>query len=188
MVNPIEITKFDRNQRELEEFWLFSMFVAGKNSDFAARKLQSLTSYLGDHPLIGQMRGWKPEQVEKLLRLVKVGQYDRLTKAIVGSFKLDLRTATLQDLMDVHGVGPKTARFFLLHSRENCECAVLDTHILKFLRANGYLDAPKSTPSGSRYVLWEGVFLSVCKHMWPEIPIAVVDLNIWRRYSGRVSA
>ena len=125
--------------------------------------------------------------IEDLLRACRVGQYGRLTKAILGTMKVDLRTATLDELMAIHGIGPKTARFFLVHSRENCNHAVLDVHILKFLRANGYPTAPVQTPSGKAYLFWEKVFLDYCKVMFPHKSIADIDLAIWTEYSGRTA-
>ncbi len=186
IINPVAITNFDRTNRELEAFWLFSMFVAGKNSDFAAKKLNALMAKFGpEAEPIYQMGAMSPEKIEALLRSVKVGQYGRLTKAIVGSCGLDLRTVTVQQLMAIHGVGPKTARFFILHSRRDAGCAVLDTHVLKFLRDNGYPLAPKSTPNPKNYGVWETIFLNICKLNYPDQSIADVDLRIWTEYSGR---
>jgi thermostable 8-oxoguanine DNA glycosylase len=62
---------------------------------------------------------------------------------------------------------------------------VLDVHILKFLRDNGYPNAPKQTPSEKAYLKWEKVFLAVCKEMFPHKSIAEIDLDIWTKYSGR---
>ena len=41
-VNPTDITDFHRDANQLESFWLFCMFVAGKNSDYASRCLSKL--------------------------------------------------------------------------------------------------------------------------------------------------
>ena len=41
-VNPTDITDFNRDTDQLEAFWLFCMFVAGKNSDYASRCLTKL--------------------------------------------------------------------------------------------------------------------------------------------------
>jgi hypothetical protein len=32
MIDPLNVTNFERSQAELEEFLLFGLFVAGKNS------------------------------------------------------------------------------------------------------------------------------------------------------------
>lgn len=179
---PTSITNFERSDRQLQAFWLFSMFVAGKNSDFASNKLHAIMELMPEDAL---PIDWICKQnVDSLLRQVKVGQYGRLTKAILGSRDIDLRNATLETLMGVHGVGPKTARFFIVHSRKDCKHAVLDTHVLHFLRDNGYPQAPKTTPSGRTYLAWEKVFLDFCNTHYYKTPIAIIDLDIWTRYSA----
>ena len=183
IISPTSVTNFNRSRRELEAFWLFSMFVAGKNSDFAAKKVQAVIDMC---PVNMFLFDWlRVKDVDTVLRTARVGQYNRLTRAINESLDLDLQTASLQQLMNVHGVGPKTARFFLLHSRKDCNCAVLDTHVLKFLRDNGFPLAPKSTPNRKDYGAWECIFLSICKLNYPSWSIADVDLRIWKEYSGR---
>lgn len=183
LINPTQITNFNRSRRELEAFWLFSLFVAGKNADFAAGKVKAV---IDQCPVNMFLFDWLHlKDIETVLRTAKVGQYTRLTKAVQASLKLDLKTVTLSELLSIHGVGPKTARFFLLHSRKNCECAVLDVHVLKFLRANGYPLAPKQTPTRKDYGAWEQIFLSICKIKYPQDAVADVDLEIWTEYSGR---
>lgn len=183
IISPTSVTNFNRARRELEAFWLFSMFVAGKNSDFAAKKVQAVFDQC---PVNMFLFDWlRLKDIGEVLKNAKVGQYTRLTKAVSGSLNLDLSTVSLNELMSVHGVGPKTARFFLLHSRSDCKCAVLDTHVLKFLRDNGYPLAPKATPSRKDYGAWEDIFLNICKLNYPSWSIADVDLRIWKHYSGR---
>ena len=184
MISPTSITNFNRTDRELQEFWLFSMFVAGKNSDFAAKKLDAFLFLLGPN-VWDIFAALRKQNVKELLLAAKVGQYNRLTKAIEESLSVNLRNASLGELMSIHGIGPKTARFFLLHTRKDANCAALDTHILKFIRDNGYPLAPKSTPNPKSYGTWESIFLNICKLNYPTMPIAEVDLKIWTEYSGR---
>src|SRR5690606_28462084 len=97
-----------------------------------------------------------------LLEASKLGQYHRLSKCFRESVQtLDgsLKTCSVEDLESITGVGPKTARFFVLHSRPNSRIAVIDTHILKYLRTQG-IDAPKGTPpKGEKYSRFEGEFI-----------------------------
>ena len=83
-------------------------------------------------------------------------EYARL---YISHAKLDLRTCTREDLMDVYGVGPKTARFFLLHTREFCDEVVLDTHILRWMRERcDVKEAPKNTPQNpEKYAQYAGL-------------------------------
>lgn len=184
IVEPTKITNHNRTTLELQWFWLFSLFVAGKNSDFAAGKIEALRWFMPDgaYPI-----NWlNANGVEEYLRKAKVGQYGRLTKAIEQSKDVDLRNSTLDRLLSIHGVGPKTVRFFLLHSRKDCNCAVLDTHVLKFLRDCGYSAAPKQTPANpKKYRLLEDIFLNICRLNYPTLSVAEVDLKIWTKYSGR---
>ena len=100
----------------------------------------------------------------------------------VAKFKgeLDLRTCSASDLEKIHGIGPKTARCFILHSRKNAQVAGLDTHMLKHLKSLGY-DVPKSTPTGKKYLELEKVVLSLAKRA--KMTPASYDLHIWNKYS-----
>ncbi len=183
IIDPTKITNHNRSTLELQWFWLFSLFVAGKNSDFAAGKIETLHGLMpnGAYPI-----NWLVANgVENYLRKAKVGQYTRLTKAITESLNLDLNNVTVHQLMNVHGVGPKTSRFFLLHSRKDCKRAVLDVHVLRFLRDNGYPLAPKQSPNRNDYGAWEDTFLNICQRKYPQMSVAEVDLKIWTEYSGR---
>ena len=149
-IDPKNITNFNRDTDELQAFWLFCMFVAGKNSDWASRCLKKLidTADKGtDGGIFNYFKSIGEVGVHNMLVANKVGQYTRLTKGIMQSLDLDLRTCTLNDLLNIYGVGNKTARFFLLHTRDRCDYAVLDTHILAWMRDHGVDNAPKSTPT-----------------------------------------
>ena len=41
-IDPKNITNFNRDTDQLESFWLFCMFVAGKNSDWASQCLKKV--------------------------------------------------------------------------------------------------------------------------------------------------
>jgi thermostable 8-oxoguanine DNA glycosylase len=120
----------------------------------------------------------------RLLRRHKTGQYARIERAIRESLDLPLDTCTVNQLTAIHGIGGKTARFFLLHSRRTACYAVIDTHILKYLRAKGY-SAPMSTPStNNQYEILECLWLNEINRDFPDMTAAEADLAIWRQYSG----
>ena len=78
----------------------------------------------------------------------------------------------------------------MLHSRRDCKHAVLDTHILKWLREDcGFNDAPKSTPIKREiYEQWENTYLTIAPyHFDPLLSLADIDLIIWSLKSGRLS-
>tara|TARA_R100000963_G_scaffold33514_1_gene25923 strand:+ start:767 stop:1441 length:675 start_codon:yes stop_codon:yes gene_type:complete len=193
-VNPTDITDFNRDTDQLEAFWLFCMFVAGKNSDYASRCLTKLIHAaklgqdIGEYGVFNYFKSIGEVGVHNALVANKVGQYGRLTKGIMQSLDLDLLNCTLDDLLNIHGVGNKTARFFLLHTREGCDHAVLDTHILAWMRSHGVPDAPKNTPTCSKkYRELEKQFRYLSRLKFPYLSDAQIDLLIWSDQSGRIS-
>jgi thermostable 8-oxoguanine DNA glycosylase len=82
-------------------------------------------------------------------------------------------------LTSVEGVGLKTASLFLLHSVEGCKIAVLDTHLLKYLRKL-YPKArvPKASPQcPDKYRQIEDMWLGYCYRN--DRDPATYDLEIW---------
>lgn len=184
MIEPTAITNFNRTHSQLEEFWLFCILVAGKNSDFAASKLASFLKNRGEATPFDYIRR-NLTHLHNMLVAHKVGQYTRIEMAIRQSLELDLEACSLDDLLDIYGVSNKTARFFLVHSRPNQKFVVLDTHILAWLRDH-QVDAPKSTPSGNKtYKLLEQKALYLFEMNFGDLPLADIDLLIWTERSRR---
>jgi thermostable 8-oxoguanine DNA glycosylase len=80
----------------------------------------------------------------------------------------------------------KTSRFFLLHSDDTFKdnIAILDTHILKFVRENIDNSAPTATPTNSNtYKLWEDKFLFWCTENKKNT--AEFDLEVWKSYARK---
>ena len=188
-IDPKAITNFERSQEELEMFWLFCILVAGKNADWAAVKLQNLFKNKKPFQTPFQVLSERQTDLHNILVVNKVGQYKRITSAIEQSLNLDLRTATLDEFLSIFGVGPKTARFFILHTRRNAECAVLDTHILKWMRTIVLesIDVPTSTPPVKEYDKWEKMAIKMMKVFYKGISLAEADLMIWTQMSGRLA-
>lgn len=180
LIDPHSITDYDRSDEDLEAFWLFCVLVAGKNSRVQAQKL---ANFLKPAEVVGispfryiQLREHK--YLDDDIRAEKLGQYKRIHRCFIESLTLDLRTCTVEDLESVYGVGPKTARFFLLHSRQDQRLAVIDTHILKWMREVLGIDAPKSTPTQlSKYHELEDQYLEYCDQH--GLSPAELDLQIW---------
>jgi len=187
LIDPTKITNFTRTTAELQSFFLFGLFCAGKNSDYAAKCLAKLLHTIEGETPFEVLKNLGEIGIYNALCVSRIGQYNRLTKAVMGAVDLDLATCSLEDLMNVHGVGQKTARFFLLHTRPNCQCAVLDTHILKWLRENQVVDVPQSTPTNvKQYLALEKQFLFLARLNFPFMSIADIDLTLWMKYSGRL--
>ena len=189
MIDPTNITKFDRTEAELEEFLLFCILVAGKNSNVQAKKLEQFL----DSPNYHFNKGVSPfekivswiliDRLDVRMKFVKLGQYTRLGKCFTQLVSLQgkLKYCSVFDLEKIHGIGPKTARFFLTHTHPNQQFAILDTHMLRYLRDNGY-NAPKSTPSaGPTYRMWEFAVLQEARKAL--MSAADFDLMVWNKYS-----
>lgn len=186
MIDPRDITKYDRTQAELEEYWLFCIVAAGKTATTQARLLEG---FLVDNRPHDGATPFETIQalVDKndLLEAVKrsrLGQYNRISKAFHMSLVLNLKTDTCSDFEGICGVGPKTARFFLLHTRKDQKIAVLDTHVLRYLRDKGLTEQKVTPPAGKKYAELEALVLKEAKAS--GMNQADFDLHIWRTYSG----
>lgn len=170
MIDPEKITNFDRTDSELEELMLFAVCVAGKNARIQAEKLDTFLSNI-------KLMGITPFQyIQRLeikglllseLQKSKLGKYKLLEqsfKYLASQFQNELHAATIEELQDAPGVGMKTARFFVLHSRPNSRVAVIDTHLLKYLKREfPNENVPKVTPQQiSAYRRMERLFLQKC--------------------------
>lgn len=185
MIDPSKITNYNRTEEELEEFLLFTIMVAGKSAIQTAKKLNEFL-YFADNkksPLDTIIDRDNRSCLLYAMRMCKLGQYDRLEKAFKGiiQFKNRLKSVTIEELESVYGIGSKTSRFFILHSRPDQQIAVLDTHILKWMYSQGY-DVPKATPRKELYGKIEKDFLT---EAWKrEKTPAEFDLEIWKSYAN----
>jgi thermostable 8-oxoguanine DNA glycosylase len=192
MINPDAVTNFSRSDEELEEFLLFCIAVAGHNAHTTARTLEQFMEtaraiHYSPFEYIRAVVEHQPFGVSlaETLKLFKFGCYTKLAKSMldIATSDINLRTCSVVDLENQYGIGPKTARFFLLHSRPaQNNIAVLDTHVLKYLAVIG-VEVPKGSPTGRRYAKLEQAFLQHAKSIGVS-NIADFDLTIWR--NGRV--
>jgi hypothetical protein len=192
MITPTTITNYNRTEEELEEFLMFAILVAGKGAEQQAKKLQSFL-WLAEKGF-GLPKDTTPfeyleylikgNQLTHVMMFCKLGQYKRLLIAFLGivRFKGNLKNVTIDQLESISGIGSKTARFFILHSRPDAKVAVLDTHILKWMSEKGY-KVPKATPAKKKYAEIEKLFLTeaINHQMTP----ADLDLTIWKSYAKK---
>jgi thermostable 8-oxoguanine DNA glycosylase len=193
-VDPYNITNYNRTKSELECFLLFCIVVAGKTAYIQARKLDEFLTSINTRLMmpehINPFQSLKSADQHGILfeeiKKAKLGQY----KKIYSGFKFiteneyNLSKMTPQILEKIPGVGMKTSRFFLLHSDifYKDKIAILDTHILKFIKENIDDRAPKSTPViPLTYRFWEDMFLSWCRENNKNV--ADFDLEVWKSYA-----
>jgi thermostable 8-oxoguanine DNA glycosylase len=200
-VNPAEdAMKFDRTDAGMEAWMIFCVMVAGKGADQTRKQLERFLKgiYANEPELeatpferlaILVKRGVLPTTLEHY----KLGQYTRLTKAFTQLSQKNaewLRTASVDELETIHGVGHKTARFYIISTREGARYAALDTHLLKYLRtepaaqflqAVGYTgEVPKATPVGKKYMQLEKAIL-LAADASGKTPYQF-DFDIWKSY------
>ncbi len=195
-----------RNEK-FENEWklLYAIIVAGKTAKFATsamKKFYPCTRYFVpdlykayDSPFAmirrldrqSKTEGDGADYLMHHIRCSHLGNYNKTVRAFreCSKSRLDLKTCTVAQLEAIHGIGPKSARFFVLWGvREKSErVAALDVHVLRFLRHLGH-PAPKSTPTGKRYVKLEAAFLGICDELGLEPKR--VDWAVWSLYSGNI--
>ena len=194
MINPYQITNYNRRSSELEEFLLFCIVVAGKTAYIQAQKLEdflvSVNKRLMMPENINPFQTLKSAEqhgilMEEILK-AKLGQYKKIYSGFkyICSNQYDLNKMTPELLEKIPGVGMKTSRFFLLHSDSfySNKIAILDTHILKFIKENIDDKAPKSTPTiRVTYKYWEDRFLFWCEQNNKNV--ADFDLEVWKSFA-----
>lgn len=192
MIDPTKITNFNRTEIELEELLLFSILVAGKNAITTAKsmdkflKLAHFRKNLKFSPF-KCLRLFTEKQISELLYKCGIGCYARKSQYLyeLVNSKINLKTCTLEDLINLKGIGFKTANLFLIHSRKGYKSCCIDTHLLKYLNDLGY-DVPKTTPqTKKKYMEIQDIFLKIVEDKGIT-DIAAFDLAIWNKYSGHV--
>ena len=171
-------TNYERNRFEIEEFCLFGLCVAGKTAKMAATGLDRFLAFQPNlSPFAAVRTMLLVGSLEDNLRKAKLGQYNRLKRGMEGLSRLDVTVPKVEALEKVYGIGPKTSRFVVLHCVSGAQLAVLDTHILAYLRAKGF-NAPRTTPGArTQYMELEQAFLKLAKQQG-KTP-AQLDAEIW---------
>jgi thermostable 8-oxoguanine DNA glycosylase len=181
-------TNLEDFHKDKSPMWklMYSAVVAGKSAQFATRVMNELDSRRGNIPISDFVEIY---DIEVLCRDLKTGNYNKMSKCwkgIIDWFNdhpgIDWKSVTPEDLETIHGIGPKTSRFFLMWVDPDIECAALDTHILKWLNAKGH-DVPRSTPSKKKYVAIEKIFLKEAAER--DLKPVELDWQIWDAYAHK---
>lgn len=186
MIDAANITNYNLTDAELETTLMFWVFAAGKNGTRAAQITNQLRSFWDtmskDISTFHWLMHYDLEDTTELLKQYKTGCHNIKARTLWQLCRedLNLRTCTVEDLEKIYGIGMKTARCFIMHSRQNIKMAGLDTHMLKYLRSLGY-NAPKNTPSSKKvYTYFEQIVVKLAEAAG-ESPTDF-DLKIWKLY------
>lgn len=196
VIDPYKITNYNRTDVELETFWLFCLAVAGKKATMMADKVNkflqpvvapgqlfptpfSWISYMSNSGSVGS-------SLSHVLRETKMGKYKLLEAGYAQSAAKGtswFRTASAEDIRkSITGAGYKTSRFFTLHSRANENVAVIDTHMLKYLKHIGAPNVPAGIPNGPDYLRLESLLIAEAQQK--GLTMADFDLKIWSHYAS----
>ena len=180
---------FDSDDNELQSFLFFIIVVAGKSAKVARNKVDNIFSESDKLPFDYLSELIENDTLEEKLRYHKTGNYRKLIKAshdIVDNFvngNLSLRTCTVEDLEKIHGISFKNSRYFIVYSRKGASnYAILDRHILKFLKGKGYKNIPKNSPQNMKeYKRIERLFLEEANKL--NKSNHELDSELWMAFS-----
>lgn len=189
LVDPTDVTRFDRDIFDLQLFWLFCISVAGKTAVQQAKALEAFLSK-GREEFPGFVTPFQIVSVMDtsgvLLDRIKesrLGQFTKLERAFRESLGKDLAKVTASELETIHGVGAKTSRYFLLHTRKDQRIACLDTHVIRHMRDLGLTTQKVTPPAGPKYRALEEEFLKLADAS--GMSVADFDLMIWNKYARK---
>lgn len=169
---------------DLQGFLVHAIVVAGKNADTANAAIDRFYAQNpGRTPFAKIRRRLAAGELHIALKKARIGNYRKNTLSLrqLVTARINLRTCTVEDLEQIHGIGPKTARYFLLYTRPDAQVAALDVHMLKFLRVLGY-DVPKTTPaSGPTYNKLETLVLELADAA--KLSPRELDAAVWAYFS-----
>ena len=194
-INPKEITDLNRTKPQKEKFLLFCVLCAGKSSDVMAEKLEQLLEPVNSSgprfelkatPLDYLVNLLRNGRLREVLEKHKIGKYKLLTdfvaffEPLVMHYKKQEVTEWDRDeLVLAPGISYKTASLYRMHCFGD-KIACLDTHVLRWLRVQGFKGVPKASPSNwDIYRHWENVFLGECYKR--EVEPNHFDLDLWKQ-------
>ena len=182
LVDPHNITDYELSLPRLQERLLFWIAAANNDAHTAAKGLyRFLITIDGYERPFETIKKQNMQRLSELLRTSGIGKYTRKARAFheAATCGLDLYDCSVDELETIYGVGMKTARCFVMHSRKDANVAALDTHIKKGLRKLGH-PVPSGTLGRNEYLKWEKVLQGYMKQT--GMSAAENDLAWWRAY------
>jgi thermostable 8-oxoguanine DNA glycosylase len=190
MINYLQPHDYQRSVSELLEFLLWCTCTAGKSSKTITPRFNDLIANNSAKNVVVS----HGNHIRGLLRKYGIGQYERLTKCWqqIGRGSVDnikcssgsfLKHAPRDHLTLIHGLGLKTASFFIQCTRPHEDVAVLDVHILRWLQQE-FPKYPVSTQTPQcehEYARLEAMFVGASAVL--KLTPAELDLQIWKQSS-----
>lgn len=175
-------------KHERERFLIHAILVAGKSATFGATKTELLLMGAGPDGPFDYIRRLKREgRLRAVIEETKTGNYTKVEAAFndIAESTIDVETCKYEDLRKIHGVGPKTARYFLMYTREDTDdeyAVALDRHTLHWLRDCGYKKAPLSTPQDEdEYLFWARAFVNEARKA--GMTVRQADTHAWNKFA-----
>ena len=177
---------YQRSVTKMLEHLVWCTAVAGKSSQTITPRFNKML----EKESINNVIRSHGNRIRGLLREYGIGQYNRLSrcwseigngsiegrKCSSGSF---LKHAPREHFTLIHGIGFKTASFFIQSTREHSDVAVLDVHILRWLAEEfPKYPVPSSTPQDvTEYLRLEAMFIGASAVL--NLTPAELDLELW---------
>ena len=181
-IDPDNVTNFDLTEGQLQLNILFWICAAGKNGHTSSRCLCNLLNKFSiqnneTNPFDIIL---KIKDLPKELKNHGIGCYNNKSRTIneLINKKINLKECSIEDLESIWGMGSKTVRCFLIHTRKNQRLAGLDRHVLRFLQETGY-NVPKNSPNKKQYRELEKIFIKIADEL-NKTP-SELDLEIWKK-------
>lgn len=177
------------DQIDLQWRLIYAIIVAGKSAKFTESVMGKFDAHRQQHDPFDFIKILIDEDnLGFVLRDIRCGNYRKIDRALreLVAAELNLETCEPVDLEKIHGIGPKTSRFFILWTRPDAHYAALDVHVLRWLKNHGY-NAPPTTPSSpAKYAELEQAFLTEAR-IYGLTP-RQLDSQIWEVGSRRAAA
>jgi thermostable 8-oxoguanine DNA glycosylase len=181
-VDPDNVTNFNLTEDQLQLNILFWICAAGKNGHTSAKclcnllnKFSILNNEISPFNIILKIKDLPLE-----LKNHGIGCYNNKSKTIkeLINKNLNLEKCSIDDLESIWGMGSKTTRCFLMHTRKDQRLAGLDRHVLRFLQEMGH-KVPKNSPNKKQYRELEKIFIKIADEL-NKTP-SELDLEIWKK-------
>lgn len=83
------------------------------------------------------LRKLSTDELTDILKSASYPWHNIICKTLQQEVSIDLNTCTIDELLTLYGVGPKIASLYLRESR-GLDIPVIDTHVMKLLKEEGY--------------------------------------------------